>query len=54
MSWESWLKKAGLVIVLLAFLSVALPAAVRLTLPALPILLAVGLAVWLLVRVLRL
>ena len=51
---NAWLKKAALVVVLLGFLSVALPLAVRQMLPALPILLATAVAVWLLVRLLKL
>jgi hypothetical protein len=51
---ERWLKKAALVLVVLAFLSVALPIAVKSIVPALPILLAVGVAVWLLARLLKL
>lgn len=51
---EAWLKKAALVLAVLVFLGIALPLAVRSLLPALPTLLATAVAVWLLVRLLKL
>lgn len=51
---SAWLKRVALIVVLLAFLSVALPVAARELLPALPILLATGVALWLLVRLIKL